>query len=831
MTVIRRSQNRTQSVITMCFYLLGVSLLAVMADVPVSAQTTSNWKGSAGEWAPCPPTGNAQWTTCPVYPSGNFNAVIQGGPVTLSGADGQTIVNLTVDSGEDLEIVGGYLDLTGNSLVNNGNITITSGNGLAIIGQGQTVTLSGGGTVNLTSSNSFFSGIAGMSPTLVNQEMIVGQGSLGHQGFAIKNQGTINASGGVLTVQPSSTGITNTGLMEASSGGTLDIVYGTLGPFTNTGGTIEALNGGIVQLQGEIYTGGILTTSGTGVIQLSGGSVLNSLSNTGTIHVSSDEGGLQNTVTNTGTMELQAGTLSMNGNATLVGSGSLIMSGASVLNQAIGGGTLINQQLIHGAGTIYELPFTNKGTVEADNTSAPFYLAGSTTTNTGTLEASGGATLELESVVNNSGGTIEALTGSIVILSGNFNGSVNGGTLTTAGTGVIESQDGTLDGTTNMPTNTGMLTIPPNTNLTLEGTINNAGTIAIGANGCIVLNQPTTLSGAGKVTMASNSCIYGSGNSLTNANTIEGTGTIGDSNPMPIVNQGVILANKTTPLTIVPNSVGFTNNGKLNVNKGSALIINGNEGPLNNLSAGTLTGGTYNVTGMLELPGGISTNAAAITLTGAAAEILNTSGGNALANLAANATKGVLSLQSGQSLITSVDFGNAGKATVGAGSSLKVGGSYTQTAGTTTVDGMLTAPAGLSLTKGSLLGKGTIAAAVTSSGTLTVGDSTVKPGLLTLSGAYTQDATGVLNVAIGGSTVGSQYSQLAVSNGVSLNGTLTIKLINSFIPTIGETFTIAKGSAVSGQFVKVNGATINSGEHFEVNYTGTAVTLTVVSGA
>jgi hypothetical protein len=111
-----------------------------------------------------------------------------------------------------------------------------------------------------------------------------------------------------------------------------------------------------------------------------------------------------------------------------------------------------------------------------------------------------------------------------------------------------------------------------------------------------------------------------------------------------------------------------------------------------------------------------------------------------------------------------------------------------------------------------------------------VGDATTKAGLLTVTGSYSQQASGVLDVAIGGTTAGSQYSQMPVSNGVSLDGTLTIKLINSFEPTVGDTFTILTGSAVTGQFTKVNGATINSSEHFEVSYTPTAVTLTVVSG-
>jgi hypothetical protein len=80
-------------------------------------------------------------------------------------------------------------------------------------------------------------------------------------------------------------------------------------------------------------------------------------------------------------------------------------------------------------------------------------------------------------------------------------------------------------------------------------------------------------------------------------------------------------------------------------------------------------------------------------------------------------------------------------------------------------------------------------------------------------------------------TVGTQYSQVAVSHGVSLNGTLNLKLINGFMPAIGTKFTILTGGVVGGQFATVNGLSINSSEHFEVSYTPTEVTLTVASGA
>ena len=298
---------------------------------------------------------------------------------------------------------------------------------------------------------------------------------------------------------------------------------------------------------------------------------------------------------------------------------------------------------------------------------------------------------------------------------------------------------------------------------------------------------------------------------------------------MPITNTGTITANNAaSPLIINSSTYGFTNTGKLTTTAGSTLTI---EGTFTNLStSGTLSGGTYSETGVLGMPGAIVTNAASITLTGSSAEILNTSlNTNALAGLTSNASAGTLFLQSGQALITTTKLGNAGKVTIGAGSSFTVGGTYTQTAGTTTVDGTLTVPTSMSLQKGSLVGKGTVAAALSSNAAVTAGDSSAKPAKLSITGSYTQQSKGTLNISMGGTTSGT-FGDLAVTNGVVLAGTLNISLINGFVPAIGESFTIVSGSVVSGTFTTVNGTSINSSEHFQVNYSSNAVTLTVVAG-
>jgi hypothetical protein len=103
-------------------------------------------------------------------------------------------------------------------------------------------------------------------------------------------------------------------------------------------------------------------------------------------------------------------------------------------------------------------------------------------------------------------------------------------------------------------------------------------------------------------------------------------------------------------------------------------------------------------------------------------------------------------------------------------------------------------------------------------------------GILTDKGAYTQGASGILGISIGGATAGTQFDQLNVTS-ASLNGTLNIHLINGFVPKIGQTFKIMNFTSKSGTtFSTVNGLAINSSEHFTIAYQDTDVLLTVASG-
>ena len=134
------------------------------------------------------------------------------------------------------------------------------------------------------------------------------------------------------------------------------------------------------------------------------------------------------------------------------------------------------------------------------------------------------------------------------------------------------------------------------------------------------------------------------------------------------------------------------------------------------------------------------------------------------------------------------------------------------------------------LLAGALFGTNTLAGNVQSAGTITPGDSPTQTGQLAVTGSYTQVSTGSLDIGIAGVNAGTQYGQLNVTAGASLGGTLNLSLLNGFVPSVGQTFTILNASSVSGTFAAVNGACINSSEHFTVTYDPGDVVLTVVSG-
>jgi len=207
----------------------------------------------------------------------------------------------------------------------------------------------------------------------------------------------------------------------------------------------------------------------------------------------------------------------------------------------------------------------------------------------------------------------------------------------------------------------------------------------------------------------------------------------------------------------------FTNSGALTIDKGSKLTVS--TGTLTNLSGGTLASGTYTIGGTLQLPTSEWQHHHECSE--------SDFDWNSVQHQRRHEQRFVnlrqqyrphFTLASDASLTTATtaSFSDSGTVDVGKGSTLTVGGTnhnYNQTAGTTTVDGTLTAT-GITATGGSIFGAGSLKGntsvgnATGTAATLNVGDSG-KAGLLAITGTYTQLATGTMNVSIGGLTTGT----------------------------------------------------------------------------
>ena len=794
------------------------------------------------------------------------SATIKGGILSTTGSGvissaGSLLDALTL-SGK-LQVPNNQTTTLEGTIVDNGSISLLSaGNNTKLKIAGSSVTLQGTGSVVLSDfGTNFILGASTGKENLINDLTISGAGNIGDNFLTLTNQGKIFATstkGNHLIIQPGTGGATNTGTMAATGTATLELAN----TFTNTGGIISASAvSSTVQLDNSaLITGGTLTGPGTFVAF---GATLSGLTNAGVVQVPNNNLlNLLGTINNTGTIQVNSGgnftELSTSGTVTLTGSGNVTLSpNTNNFLSGAGGSTLVNQNnTISGSGNIggNTIAFTNQGIVNATtNANLTIQAAGAGATNTATMEASSGGTLDLENTITNTGGKIIALAGTGTSAGGTvlINGAVvTGGTLSSLGTGVNAGAFFSTGGTLNNLTNASTLQIANNNNSYLQGNIVNTGNIQVNSGGnatFLYIKGNVTISGAGSITLSNNSNNYIEGAStgsevLTNASTIQGSGNLGNGF-MGLVNQGLILANQSTPL-IINASAGFNNAGTLESAAGSLLQITG---PFSNFSGTTLTGGKYVVDGTLQFTGAnIVTNAASITLAGPSAQIVNEGNVNALTNFTTNTASGKFTLSGGQALTTSAGtFTNAGTLTIGSGSSFIVGNggntnlatNYTQTGGATIVDGTLTSSpsaAGtptLNLQSGSLFGQGTVIDAVKSSGIITPGDSSLITGKLGVTGAYTQNSTGALDISIGGVAVGTKYDQLNVSGSAALSGSLNLKTVNGFIPTVGATFDILNATNLLGTFTTVTGTAINGSEHYAVTYNGTEVIVTVVSGA
>src|ERR1700738_2391242 len=217
---------------------------------------------------------------------------------------------------------------TGSSINNAGAITLNSiAYGTQLLIGAANVTLSGSGT--LTMSNSLANSIQGGAAAnqLTNQQTIQGAGNIGNGQMALSNSGTINANQtNALTLQISN-GATNTGTLEATSGGTLIVNGGT---YANAGGTILNNASTLVFQGASTINGGTITQTGAGTMKLLNTTINTAVPNstTGIIEVIGGGNTIAGALTNPagGQVKIDNGS-----NLTMAGS-SISNAGAITLN-------------------------------------------------------------------------------------------------------------------------------------------------------------------------------------------------------------------------------------------------------------------------------------------------------------------------------------------------------------------------------------------------------------------------------------------------------------------------------------------------------------------
>jgi T5SS/PEP-CTERM-associated repeat protein len=78
------------------------------------------------------------------------------------------------------------------------------------------------------------------------------------------------------------------------------------------------------------------------------------------------------------------------------------------------------------------------------------------------------------------------------------------------------------------------------------------------------------------------------------------------------------------------------------------------------------------------------------------------------------------------------------------------------------------------------------------------------PGILTITGAYEQDAGSTYVAEIGGTTAGTDYDQIKVTGAATLGGTLKVRLVDGFTPTVGQTFQLLSAASKTGTFSSIS---------------------------
>lgn len=102
-------------------------------------------------------------------------------------------------------------------------------------------------------------------------------------------------------------------------------------------------------------------------------------------------------------------------------------------------------------------------------------------------------------------------------------------------------------------------------------------------------------------------------------------------------------------------------------------------------------------------------------------------------------------------------------------------------------------------------------------------------GPFNLDGGLVMHPTGRIVCEIGGRDPLDEHDQMAITGDAALGGTLEIALLDEFTPALGDSFTVlAAAGGLSGEFEALDAPALPGGLGWELSYSPTAVTISVV---
>jgi hypothetical protein len=575
--------------------------------------------------------------------------------------------------------------------------------------------------------------------------------------------------------------VVNQGVLRKSGGtGTT-----TINPIFNNSGTLDVQTG-TVNLNN--------TGQGSGLFLPEAGATL----------IFSKTYEVDNNLTGAGTNLLNSGTFTLNGN---INGSNVVMNGASLLasNTVINGALTWNSGAIN-AGSVVTVA-TNRLLVLASGN--PHYLYG-IMTNAGTIQMlTGGANLYLYGSCNPGAiGELVNLPGALVDVQGDNTITAGCGTELLVNQGVVRKSGGT--GTTAI-----------NVLFTNNGTLEvQTGTVSLNRNGqgsgAFLPEAGATLIFSATYEVDNN--LTGAGTNLLDGGTFTLNGNINGSNV--VLNGASLLASNT-----VVNSGLTWNSGQINA--GSVVTVATNRLLVLGSGSGHALYGIVTNAGTIQLLYGAGDLILRGSCQGGIGELVNLPG--ALVDVQGDnsitwqcttelvVNQGVLRKSGGTNTTTiQPTFNNSGTVQANSGT-VSFGNAFIQNAGQTVLNGGNFAfSQAAQLLGGSLTGAGTITGSVSNNAAIGTGAS---PGLLSISGNYTENTSAHLAIKLGGTTTGTNYDQLSVGGSAALAGTLDISYWNGFTPSAGNVFTVLAASAVTGGFSAITAPT----NRIAVLYTATNV--------